>query len=461
MSRFLTLLTFFVLSVAGSEAYSYSQCLSSFWVSADYRQGPRVIDALNFPTFLQVQQNELGKTDEQLNLDILHQVIDPSNPFYDHVRFTFSDQYRELNKNSYDGQFEVITLNLAGEIRWEAINVHLINRQLSENDTYKMRKLINIALAKSVKKLDLFSKLKSAYEHRDLFRHVLMGLIDISRLGIMVPDSYQNYLDNQGKRKRKKISNLKLGEVDKPKLKGVFRQKNYYSLKDKIFSRAQTRQASQSFYNSNTSGRYNESEIGDLLAGRLLVRSTSPLVFFDVFEKKNDHHQLMRNIENELGSSFNGLFKKLKKNQHAGFRSGELLDVDFESKKSGYEAIHLTIELNGERRELQIMSVAMNRWHSWEHNVYKQKDSFADNYRYNMNLYTGAVANLLKTWDYQQRRKILNPKWRIGRRPEINNDKPITLNDFKEINANFSNIYGIRSEHLFPISSIEDLFTGQ
>ena len=104
-----------------------------------------------------------------------------------------------------------------------------------------------------------------------------MGLIDISRLGIMVPDSYQNYLDNQGKRKRKKISNLKLGEVD-TKTKGVFGKK-LLQLKDKIFSRAQTRQASQSFYNSNTSGRYNESEIGDLLAGRLLVRSTSPLVF--------------------------------------------------------------------------------------------------------------------------------------------------------------------------------------
>lgn len=391
-----TVVLFFVVLISCSYSVFASQCVELF---------PRYIhnttELFKAPSydFYFTQLKDSGLSEKALKLQVLHQLIHPENVFYDHVRVRVTSSY-DL-KSTFDGMVEVLHLAFDGSLQIKSYPVHVFDGVILNKTNAQMFLQKAFNEQKKLNFLDLKKILNQAYKNKSFLESVLQDVAKHHNWGSL------NSLPAQDR-------SLK-----------SYRLKNYYRLKEKIFSRTLDKMKAK-LQRPTSASFYKIDKVDDVLAARIIVKSSSPLL---------DKHFVKKH------------FSKILKKHKAYIVRIEKKGVD-DVKASGYNAIHVTIANEKNRHEIQIMTESMSVWHKWEHHIYKTKYQYSYEYRKALESYSTELAQMIKTLEKQISQKKLFFKTRSS---------GVTAESFEKLNNLYQKHYHIHSGHLFNKEFISEV----
>lgn len=348
--------------------------------------------------FFYSQLKDSGLSEKSLRLEVLHELVPPKSPFYDHVRVRVINTYN-ASKTSYEGLVDVLHIALDGTMSVKSYPVHVV-----EGAIINKANILNF-LAKEFKTqfhiLDLKTMLNEAYQNKDFLKAVIQDVAKHHNWGAL--DSVPTVQRSS---------------------KG-YRLKNYYRLKEKVFSRTLDKMIAK-IQRPTSVELFKIERVDDLLAARIVVKSSSPLL---------DKHFVNKNLT------------KILKKHKAKIVYIEKKGVD-DVKASGYSAVHITIANSQNRHEIQIMTEAMSIWHRWEHQIYKTKHLYNKEYRHALEAYSRDLAELINLLEKQISQKKLFFKTRKD---------GVTEESFAQLNQYYQKHYRIQSEHIFTQEHITEV----
>ena len=348
--------------------------------------------------FFYSQLKDSGLSEKSLRLEILHELVPPKSPFYDHVRVRAINTYNS-SKTSYEGLVDVLHIALDGAMSVKSYPIHVV-----EGSIINKANILNF-LAKEFKSqfhiLDLKTMLNEAYQNKDFLKAVIQDVAKHHNWGAL--DSVPT-VQRSGK---------------------GYRLKNYFRLKEKVFSRTLDKMMAK-IQRPTSVELFKIERVDDLLAARIVVKSSSPLL---------DKHFVNKNLT------------KILKKHKAKIVNIEKKGVD-DVKASGYSAVHITIANSQNRHEIQIMTEAMSIWHRWEHHIYKTKHLYNKEYRMALESYSRDLAELVSLLEKQISQKKLFFKTRKD---------GVTEESFAQLNQYYQKHYRIQSEHIFTQEHIAEV----
>lgn len=393
MSRCLFALIIFLFVSIQTPLFA-SQCVSLF--PSHVKQKTELFEAPSHE-FLHSQLADSGLTAEGLKLDVLHQLIQPQNAFYDHVRVRSVNRYK--SPDSFEGMVDVLHFSRDGSIEVKSYPVHVLDGAVLNK--LNIKSFLDQQFKIQARILDLKNMLFDAYNNKDFVETIIEEVAKRHNWGALnsIPNTYNT--------------------------RDSYRLKNYYRLKEKVFIRSFDKMKDK-ILRPTSAHLFKLDMIDDLLAARIVVKSSSPLL---------DKHFVKKNLSKVL--------KKYK----AQIVEIEKKGVD-DPKASGYSAIHVTIANEKNRHEIQIMTEAMSIWHKWEHVIYKSKHLYSNEYRKALESYSSELAFLVKQLEKQKTQKKLFFK---TRKSIVNEES------FLQLNRHVQKYDHLQPEHIFNKDLISEL----